>query len=276
MTLTLDNRALFTGWRHGGDLQSTNLTTYLSVLTLTSLLWTFYIKSLRPKKLTRQIKDLGVAVSRIRRAIQEIERKTFHLCGLLVPLIYQLLLNRGYSWSFCSNLCWVLTGAGWAFDLARLNSPAVREVFMKTPIGAILREKEQDQMSGACFFSLGCTLAIACFPPAIAMTSILFLVLGDMMAALIGVSFGGDICVVKLGREGKKSAEGSVAMFATCVGVGLISFSAVNLSEYAVVVAALAATVTELYEPFGLNDNLTIPMITSLALSWGFQRTSGL
>jgi dolichol kinase len=97
-----------------------------------------------------------------------------------------------------------------------------------------------------------------------------------VLAARIGVSCGGDLCVVKLGREGKKSAEGSVAMFATCVGVGLISFSAVNLSEYAVVVAALAATVTELYEPFGLNDNLTIPMITSLALSWGFQRTSGL
>jgi hypothetical protein len=72
------------------------------------------------------------------------------------------------------------------------------------------------QLTGASYFSLGLTLAICLFPPSLAITSILHLVLGDMMAALIGVSFGGDVCVVKLGRTGKKSVEGSVAMFLTC------------------------------------------------------------
>ena len=38
--------------------------------------------------------------------------------------------------------------------------------------------------------------------------SILFLVLGDMSAAIIGVSFGGETVSLKLGREGKKSLEG--------------------------------------------------------------------
>lgn len=235
------------------------------------MLW---IKSLKPKKLKSQIGQLGVALKRIKRTIIEIERKTFHLCGLLVPLIYQYLLNAGWGASTCARLCWGLTISGWVFDIARLHSPAVRDFFMKTPIGAILRDKEKDQLSGACFFSLGCTMAIACFPPAIAMTSILFLVLGDMMAALIGVSFGGDLCVVKLGREGKKSVEGSVAMFLTCLAVGMTVFADSQLREYAVVVGALVATITELYEPFGLNDNLTIPMLTSVALSWGFQRTA--
>jgi hypothetical protein len=42
------------------------------------------------------------------------------------------------------------------------------------------------------------------------MASILFLVLGDMTAAIIGVSFGGDaLGQLKLGREGKKSLEGT-------------------------------------------------------------------
>lgn len=41
------------------------------------------------------------------------------------------------------------------------------------------------------------------------MASILFLVLGDMTAAIIGVSFGGDaLGKLRLGREGKKSLEG--------------------------------------------------------------------
>uniref|UniRef100_A0A7S2G5Z1 Dolichol kinase n=1 Tax=Octactis speculum TaxID=3111310 RepID=A0A7S2G5Z1_9STRA len=94
-----------------------------------------------------------------------------------------------------------------------------------------------------------------------------------MAAALIGVSFGGEACSVKLGREGKKSLEGSVAMFVVCTLVGMLVFAEVHLREYAVVVSALVATLTELYEPFHLNDNLTIPLFSSLALAWGFART---
>jgi len=104
------------------------------------------------------------------------------------------------------------------------------------------------------------------------MTSILFLVLGDMSAALIGRSFGGDVVVVKLGREGKKSVEGSMAMFITCCIIGFTMFSTVHLREYPVIIGAAVATITELYEPFGLNDNLTIPLLSSLALTWGFAR----
>merc|ERR1719231_1922615 len=104
------------------------------------------------------------------------------------------------------------------------------------------------------------------------MTSILYLVLGDMTAALIGVSFGGDVCRTKIGRQGKKSVEGSVAMFTVCFVMGLIVYNEVHLREYAVFFAALVATLTELYEPFGLNDNLTIPVFTSLSLTWGLMR----
>lgn len=38
---------------------------------------------------------------------------------------------------------------------------------------------------------------------------------------------------------------------------------------------ALAATLTELHEPFGLNDNLTIPIFSSLAMQWAFSRIQG-
>lgn len=104
------------------------------------------------------------------------------------------------------------------------------------------------------------------------MCSVLFLVLGDLSAAIIGVSFGGETCTVKLGRAGKKSVEGSVAMFAVCFVTGCTVFAGVELREYASFVGALVATLTELYEPFGVNDNLTIPLFSSLALQWGFKR----
>lgn len=109
-------------------------------------------------------------------------------------------------------------------------------------------------------------------PPSVAMCSILFLVLGDMAAALIGVSFGGEVAQVKLGRLGKKSIEGSLAMFSVCFLVGCLTFAEVPLREYFVFGGALVATLTELYEPLGLNDNLTIPVCSALALQIGLLR----
>ena len=96
-------------------------------------------------------------------------------------------------------------------------------------------------------------------PPDVSSCAIIFLVLGDMAAALIGVSFGGEVASLKLGREGKKSVEGSLAMFCVCFLVAMVFFWDVQLSEYAAVVAAATATLTELYEPLLLDDNLTIP-----------------
>merc|ERR1712072_1421370 len=154
-------------------------------------------------------------------------------------------------------------------DILRVYVPFVQRNW---PLKKILREKEHGQLCGAAYFSLGAIVTFTLFPPGIATTSVLWLVLGDLSAALIGVSFGGDAVVVKLGREGKKSLEGSVAMFIVCFVTGMIVFQEVPLCEYGVFFGSLVATLTELYEPFGLNDNLTIPVFSSLALTWGLMR----
>jgi len=245
------------------------LTTYLLLLTFLGLTSSIYLKSLRPRGLRNTLHELGVAITKCARAAVEIERKTFHILGVLVPLSYQILLQFGWSGAQCAMLCWAVTALGWSMDLMRLYVPYVRDNW---PLKSILREKEQNTLCGACFFSLGCTLTITLFPPAIAMSSILFLVLGDLAAAVIGISFGGDACVLKVGREGKKSIEGSVAMFVVCLVAGCSVFAEIHLREYAVFFGALAATLTELYEPFGLDDNLTIPIASGVALLWGFAR----
>jgi len=222
----------------------------------------------RPSQLLRA---MGVPLQRVRRALQEIERKTFHLCGLLVPLAHLTLLRVGAAPRDCAALAWAITAAGWCGDLARLHVPLVARHW---PLRSILRDHERTQLTGGCFFSLGCALAISTSKPAVASCAVVFLVLGDMAAALVGVSFGGEVAHVKLGRAGKKSAEGSLAMFAVCFLVGLVFFYDVPLREYAAFGAAATATLTELYEPFGLNDNLTIPFFSALALQVGFQRTA--
>eukprot|EP00756_Hemistasia_phaeocysticola_P067158 Hpha_TRINITY_DN9762_c0_g1::TRINITY_DN9762_c0_g1_i1::g.10130::m.10130 len=219
-----------------------------------------------------RLKQIGVGVRRVERAAREIERKAFHLAGLLIPTIYQFLIHHETDENVIAGVCILITATQWAFDITRLKVPAVQQAFLRTWFGSLMREKEYNQLTGGCFFSLGCTLAICIFPPPIAIAGILFLVLGDMSAALVGVSFGGETCTVKLGREGNKSAEGSIAMFCICFVVGMMIFAQVTLCEYAVFLGAVAATLVELYEPFGLNDNLTIPLVSCLALSYGLYR----
>jgi len=215
------------------------------------------------------LEKLAVSSGKVSRALKEMERKVFHLFGLLVPITHQMLLWYGFSNRFCCLVCWSVTIPGWIADVARLKSPFIAANW---PGRKLLRDFEKQQLTGGCFFSLGCTLAICISPPSIAMASTLFLVLGDMAAALIGVSFGGEVAQVKLGRKGKKSLEGSLAMFVVCFAVGCTIFASVELREYACFLGALVATLTELYEPLGINDNLTIPVLASLALQIGFSR----
>jgi dolichol kinase len=246
------------------------LTAYMMMLSLSALILMATIKSLRPHALRKVLSDAGVALHKVAKTAQELERKSFHLAGLLVPLIYQVLLQHGYSRRFCVQLVWSITISGIAMDLARVHIPVVARNW---PLKGILRESEATQLCGGSYFSLGCTLAIHGFEPVVAMTSIIFLVLGDMSAALMGRSFGQSICNIKIGREGRKSVEGSVAMFVVCLLFGCSIFSQVHLREYAVTLAALVATLAELYEPFGINDNVTIPVLSSMALHFGFGRT---
>lgn len=198
---------------------------------------------------------------------------TFHIIGLAVPLLYQYLMSyHNWTQSDYSKFCWFITIGIWIGDIIRITIPASNNYFPYTILNKIMREHERTQLSGTCYFSLGCTIVITLFPSAVSMTSIIWLVCGDMSAALIGVSYGGDIVVVKMGRGGKKSMEGSVAMFIVCMLIGFVAFSETYLSEYAIFLGSLVATIVELYEPFGVNDNLTIPLASSLALQWGLSR----
>lgn len=246
------------------------LNVYLIALSVGSLVLLISIKCLRRQDLRKLLRDGGVALSKITKTAMEIERKIFHLCGLLVPLIYQSLLQLGWSQQDCCKIVWSITLSGAGIDLMRVHIPFVARHW---PLKSILREHEQNCLCGGSYFSLGCTLAIHFFAPVIAMTSIIFLVLGDMSAALIGRSFGRSIVNVGVGPGGKKSVEGSAAMFIVCMLFGCTIFSQVHLREYPVFIGSLVATLVELYEPFGINDNVMIPFSSSLALTLGFART---
>lgn len=231
-----------------------------------------YFRTLN-KNSEKLIKVLGVSIQKITRTSKEIERKSFHISGLVVPILYQILLKH-YHWtqSKYAKFCWLSTLLIWLIDGLRVAVPSLHVYFPYNVLNRILREEEKAQLSGSAYFSLGCSITITFFSQPVAILAIVWLIVGDMFAALFGVFYGGDICNLRMGRCGKKSVEGSVAMFIVCFIVGMIAFNDVYLSEYAVGTGALVATLVELYEPLYTNDNLTIPVFSALALQWGFDR----
>ena len=207
--------------------------------------------------------------------MREVERKLFHICLLIAPLIHITLLEYA-EWSNyeCKRLVWSVAIAACLTDLLRLHSPGFMKVLESIGARRIMRKHEYEQLTGGFYMGIGVATTMSIAPPSISTAALLFLVLGDMSAAIIGVSFGGETVAVKLGRTGKKSVEGSAAMFCVCFVVGCILFLHVELREYPVFFGSLAATLVELYEPLGINDNLTIPVISSLVMQWGFHRIS--
>ena len=95
---------------------------------------------------------LYVQTGKVQRALKEIDRKAFHLCGLLVPITHQLLLWYGVTNWVCCQICWTITIVGTCCDVARLYSPFIARWW---PGQKLLRESERRQLTGGCFFSLG-------------------------------------------------------------------------------------------------------------------------
>jgi diacylglycerol kinase (CTP) len=245
----------------------------LGILTTLSMVWYVYVAQKGHGGIRSLARYCGVRLKRIRSVANEIERKSFHLSGLFVPLLWQYTTHNGMSRDTQVSIAVGICVFGCTSDLLRVYIPFVQKHW---PLKKILRAHEDNQLCGASYFACGCTITLICFPSSVAIASIVWLVMGDLSAALIGRSFGGDAVAVKLGRTGKKSLEGSFAMFFICVVVGMIMFKEVPLREYAVILGALVATMTELFEPFGVNDNLTIPIFSALSLHYGLLRVGGL
>ena len=65
-------------------------------------------------------------------------------------------------------------------------------------------------------------------------------------------------------------------MFLSCMLIGYVLFWEQPLGEYAVFIASFVATMAELWEPLGINDNLTIPLLSGVTLRFGLERISSI
>ena len=181
---------------------------------------------------------------------RELRRKSIHLLGLVVPILY-----------FFTSRDLAIIGVGGLVTLALVAEllkgvvPAFRAIFLRI-FSPILRSQEQKGgLTGATYFLIGSFLCILFFDKTLAIVCLCFLTLGDLCAALIGKQWG------RIKLFTRKSLEGSLACFVVCTAAALL----IGLHPVVAIAGALVATLIELV-PTGIDDNVTIPLISGLAM----------
>ena len=177
---------------------------------------------------------------------QSIWRNLFHFLGVVIPLAY-LLVGRGAALGLTIFLFCVLTVVEFLRITGRLKVGMA---------GKYLKEKERKKPTGSIFYLVAALVTILLFRKEVAVCALLVLAISDPLSSLVGR---------RLGRHPLfgKSVEGTLAF----LGSSLIILMLFSVSPSSALAVAFVATVTELFTPRFLDDNLTIPIVTGLALT---------
>jgi glycerol-3-phosphate acyltransferase PlsY len=175
----------------------------------------------------------------------EIRRKIVHLATLIIPIVYALTSRETVLIFLLPIFLGLLS-----IDLLRHFHSGLASLFRKYFLGRVLREEENATFMGSTYFLFSTILTILLFPESIAIVSLLFLILSDTAAALVGKGIG------RISLFGK-TLEGSAAF---CFSSFLIVWIYPNLNLLPGFLGALGATVAEVL-PIGVDDNVTIPLV---------------
>ena len=181
---------------------------------------------------------------------QELRRKTIHLLGLIVPILY-LFTTRQNAIIGVGGLVALALGA----ELLKILFPTFRVIFLRI-FSPILRSQERKGgLTGTTYYLIGSFLCILFFDKTLAIVCLCFLTLGDLFAALIGKQWG------RIKLFSRKSLEGSLACFIVCTVIALL----MGLHPVVAITGAIVAALIELL-PIGIDDNVTMPLISGLAM----------
>jgi dolichol kinase len=211
---------------------------------------------------------------------EEINRKLLHvLSGCAIPAgILYLPAVPGFSPHAPLAILVILLAVSLGTEYVRFYLPAVQKLFVAA-FGSMLRAEEEKKITGSTYILLSSVLCVLLFAgqPYISFMVLNMFILGDAIAAIVGLSIGRI-------RIGKKSLEGSCACCILCTLLLTIVYPKVPMLLDPVngavplpliVIASLCITVLELFPlripgRFVLNDNLTVPVITGLVMKYGY------
>jgi len=146
-----------------------------------------------------------------------------------------------------------------ALELARFAIPSVNRWFFKA-FRPFIREEEAARATGALYMLISSFLVYLAFEIHIAMLAISFLAVGDAVGAIVGNTVGRV-------KSLKKTLEGDVACFLSCIAIGLVFyFSGLSSNITMIIVGSVSATAIEA-TPLPVNDNFMMPLFSGLMMS---------
>eukprot|EP01104_Vermistella_antarctica_P020580 TRINITY_DN8858_c0_g1_i1.p1 TRINITY_DN8858_c0_g1~~TRINITY_DN8858_c0_g1_i1.p1 ORF type:complete len:286 (+),score=58.96 TRINITY_DN8858_c0_g1_i1:29-859(+) len=214
-----------------------------------------------------------------------VSRKLFHaMNGVGMVTLYQFIDRRE-----AVALLLFSVSVGLCLEYARMNVKVVQDVVVYFA-GSVMREVELKRLSGICFYLIGVMVCALAFSRHITILSVMYLAFGDPFASLVGI-LGPESCAISWN---KKSLLGTGAMGLLCTvitvlylhvvvipGTGAGSDDGVDAAAHTpytsdavwmiAFVGGLSSALTELcipgpVRPKYLDDNMTIPIVSGLAL----------
>ncbi len=137
----------------------------------------------------------------------------------------------------------------------------VRIASKSTHSFGVYRLSEKRRISTISTFLMGLFVVFALFDREVTATSIGFLVFGDLMAKVVGMSYGKR----KFFGETEKTIEGFLAFLGASVSVAYFMWVAGNFPLWIGVVGALVASAVE-SSPLPLDDNLSVPVVAGTVM----------
>jgi dolichol kinase len=184
----------------------------------------------------------------------ELARKATHLGALVIPGGYYFLqLDKADMLAIMIPVALLMV----LIDISRLRNWTVYRSTVSRLMAPMIRNHEHaGDFSGATYILLSVCLTVALYSKPIAIAALAFIIVGDVLAALIGRKFGRH-------RFGRKSVEGSLACLLGTIVVALI---APEIAVPVGVFGAVVATVTEAASS-RIDDNISVPIISGLAMT---------
>ena len=188
----------------------------------------------------------------------EIQRKIFHLCSLVFPVIYIF-----FSKITMGIVLTIVAGITLYLDIFRHYNPKIKE-FVDNVFGKFQRIEEKSgefMLSGASYMVFGFLITCLLFSKVLAITSWLVLIVSDCIAAVLGMKFGSPLF-------NGKSYIGSASFFFSAVLISITPYFVIgyNTSFSVIMVSCLLCTVIEFFSAqINIDDNLSIPLTYALS-----------
>lgn len=205
---------------------------------------------------------------------EEIARKLLHLFALAMPAGIYYIPKLSGVWYIPTLILGVLFFGSVIVEKLRQKNQLVQDLFYKVA-GSMLRKEEKHSTTGSTWVIGAAFICSIIFrkEPEISCIVLTLFILGDAVAALVGMSMGR----IKIG---KKSLEGSLACFTLSMILIMALFPVVPgvLEPYGGKIPLVAALVTSftitIFELIPLrispkiiiNDNLAVPIIAGAVL----------